>query len=203
MPERKDHWEDVHSRKREDEVSWFQEQPGTSLALLTEALESSASIIDIGAGASRLVDSLLERGFSDITVLDISAAALERAKARLGARAESVDWQVADITEWRPTRRRDAWHDRAVFHFLVDAEDRAAYRQALLAGTHPGSRIVMGTFAEDGPEKCSELPVQRYSAEQLAKELGAEFRLQQTLREAHETPAGKIQNFRFCVFERQ
>lgn len=202
MTERKHHWEDVHSRKREDEVSWFQAQPETSLALITEGTDALASVIDIGAGASRLVDALLAQGYRDVTVLDIASSALERAKERLGVQAGEVSWQVADVTRWLPARRYDVWHDRAVFHFLVESADRDAYRRALLHGTHPGSRVVIGTFAEDGPEKCSGLPVRRYSADELAAELGPDFVLEKTLRDAHSTPGGNIQNFRFCAFRR-
>lgn len=202
MTERKHHWEDVHSRKREDEVSWFQARPETSLALIAEGMDASASVIDIGAGASRLVDALLAQGYRDVTVLDIASTAFERVQERLGAQADEVTWEVADITQWQPERHYDVWHDRAVFHFLVDAADREAYRRAVLNGTHPGSRVIIGTFAEDGPEKCSGLPVRRYSAEELAAELGQEFVLEKTLREAHSTPGGNIQNFRFCTFRR-
>lgn len=202
MTERQHHWEDVHSRKQEDEVSWFQARPETSLALISEDVDTSASVIDIGAGASRLVDTLLAHGFRDVTVLDIASAAFERVKERLGARAGDVSWLVADITRWQPARHYDVWHDRAVFHFLVDAADRNAYRRAVLLGTHPGSRVVIATFAEDGPEKCSGLPVRRYSADELATELGPEFVLEKTFRETHSTPAGNTQNFRFCTFRR-
>lgn len=163
----------------------------------------SASVIDIGAGVSRLVDALLAQGYRDVTVLDVASAALERVKKRLGAQADKVTWQVADITRWQPARRYDVWHDRAVFHFLVDAADREAYKRAMLRGTHSASRIVIGgTFAEDGPEKCSRLPVRRYSADELAAELGPDFVLEKTFREAHSTPGGNIQNFRFCTFRR-
>lgn len=202
MTDRKAHWEDVHSRRQEDEVSWFQQHPGTSLALLATGMDRNTAVIDIGAGASRLVDALLFEGFQDVSVLDISAAGLARARARLGKQAGNVEWHVADITSWQPARTYGAWHDRAVFHFLVSVEDRNAYRHALLKGTHPGSRVVIGTFAEDGPGKCSGLPVQRYTADALAAELGAAFRLARTMHETHQTPGGGTQNFRFCVFER-
>lgn len=202
MDPRKAHWEGVYASKREDEVSWYQERPGSSLELIRRCrLAPGARVIDVGGGASRLVDGLLDQGLA-VTVLDLAGAALARTRARLGARAAQADWIEADITAWSPAAPFDLWHDRAVFHFLTDAADRAAYRERLLAGTRSGSFVVIGTFAQDGPERCSGLPVARYSAGQLAAELGKEFVLVDELNELHATPAGKNQSFQFCRFHR-
>ncbi|MFN4276187.1 MAG: methyltransferase [Ferrovibrio sp.] len=204
---RQQHWQEVYTTKGEDEVSWFQDRPQTSLDLIAQTgLTAKASLIDIGGGASRLVDALLDLGWRDVAVLDIAAAALAKARERLGPRGVGadwgVDWIVADVTSWRPQRRYDLWHDRAVFHFLTDAEDRAAYRAALRAAVPPGGHVVIGSFAPDGPERCSGLPVQRYSPESLQAELGPDFVLQQALQEGHHTPAGRLQHFQFSRFRR-
>ena len=166
MTERHDHWERIYTSKPETRVSWYQSAADLSLTLITAAVpDRAASIIDVGGGASTLVDGLLDRGRTDVTVLDIAEAGLERAKERLGARARRVAWIVADITTWTPPRRWHVWHDRAVFHFLVEPAQQDAYLVALEAATSPGSKVVMGTFALDGPERCSGLPVQRYNAD--------------------------------------
>lgn len=204
---REQHWQGVYTTKGEDEVSWFQDRPQTSLDLIAQTgLTAKASLIDIGGGASRLVDALLEAGWRDIAVLDIAAAALAKARERLGPRGAgadwSIDWIVADITSWQPQRRYDLWHDRAVFHFLTDPEDRAAYKSALRAAVAPGGHVVIGSFAPDGPERCSGLPVQRYSPASLQAELGPDFVLQQALQEEHRTPAGRLQHFQFSRFRR-
>lgn len=204
---REQHWQEVYTTKDEAEVSWFQDRPQTSLDLIARTgLTAKASLIDIGGGASRLVDALLEAGWRDIAVLDIAAAALAKARERVGPRGAgadwSVDWIVADITHWRPQRRYDLWHDRAVFHFLTDPADRAAYKAALRAAVAPGGHVVIGSFAPDGPERCSGLPVQRYSPDSLQAELGPDFVLQQALQEEHHTPAGRLQHFQFSRFRR-
>lgn len=204
MTSRHDHWQTVYSTKSDSAVSWFQERPETSLELVTTGnLPLDARIIDVGGGASRLVDALLDAGYSALTVLDIAPAALDAAGARLGARAEAVRWVTADITAWTPAAPFDVWHDRAVFHFLIDAADREAYRGALTAGVTPGGRVIIGTFAPDGPEKCSGLPVMRYSPEALAAELGNDFALVECRQEAHATPSGAVQHFQFSVFARR
>lgn len=202
---RQDHWAKVYATKGETEVSWFQPVPQVSLDLVAHAgTPRNAAIIDIGAGASRLVDALLAAGYGDLTVLDIAAAALEKAKARLKpVDAARVAWIAADITAWTPPRDYALWHDRAVFHFLTDPADRAAYRRALQAGTRPGSQIIIGTFAPDGPSICSGLPVQRYSAENLAAELGPDYALLEQGRDDHRTPGGNTQHFQFCRFARR
>lgn len=198
---RQDHWSRVYEEKAPSSVSWYQAEPEPSLRALDRfGARPSSSFIDIGGGASNLVDALLGRGWRDVTVLDIAAPALEAARARLGPEAEKVHWEVADITEWQPSRRYDVWHDRAVFHFLTAPEQREAYRRALLAGVSPGGLVIMATFALDGPERCSGLPARRYDPAGLAAELGAAFRLIEGWREEHVTPWGSRQSFNWCAF---
>src|SRR6202158_1558720 len=200
---RKAHWETVYTTKGENEVSWFQENPAPSLELIDLVGSASASaIVDIGGGASRLVDSLVARGFNRVTVLDISEAALEATRARLDQRASQVQWIVADVTKWCPMQTFDVWHDRAAFHFLTESADKAAYVSRLKAAVKPGGCVIIGTFAPDGPERCSGLPVNRYDAASLAAELGKGFRLIDARRHEHATPWGAIQPFQFCVFQR-
>ena len=197
------HWEQVHATGAEDGVSWFQETPGPSLALLGSAgLTAGTSLIDVGAGASRLVDALLESGLRDVTVLDLSAHALERARARLGDRANAVSWIACDVTAFVPTRTYDLWHDRAAFHFLTDADARNAYKQALSHAVRPGGQAIIATFADDGPERCSGLPVVRYSPESLAAEFADGWSPAEVLRDEHRTPSGRIQPFTFVRFVR-
>jgi SAM-dependent methyltransferase len=200
---RKSHWETVYTTKGENEVSWFQENPAPSLELIDLARPTlESAIVDIGGGASRLVDSLVARGFGRVTVLDISEAALEAAKARLGGRASQVQWIVADVTKWYPTQTFDVWHDRAAFHFLIDPADRSAYVKCMKQVIRPGGHVIVGTFAIDGPEKCSGLPVDRYDAASLAKELGEGLELMESRRHDHSTPWNSAQRFQFCVFRR-
>lgn len=200
---RQAHWEGVYTKKGENEVSWFQENPAPSLELVAQIGATSASaIIDIGGGASRLVDILVERGFEDVTVLDLSEAALEAAKARLGDRAAQVQWIVADVTKSYPAQTIDVWHDRAAYHFLIDPADRSAYVTRMKQAVKPGGHIVIGTFAIDGPEKCSGLPVNRYDAASLAKEFGEGFELLDSRRHDHSTPWNSAQRFQFCIFRR-
>jgi SAM-dependent methyltransferase len=200
---RQAHWENVYASKAENEVSWFQESPAPSLALIAEiGAAPSAAIVDIGGGASRLVDQLIDRGFHDVTVLDLSAAALEAAKARLGERAGRAQWLVADVTTWEPSRTYDIWHDRAALHFLTEASDRAAYIARLKQGLKIGGHAIIATFALDGPEKCSGLPVMRYDATRLGQTLGPEFKLLQSHGNDHATPWGSHQQFQFSLFRR-
>lgn len=203
MIDRTAHWQAVYTSKAENEVSWFQQNPATSLRLIADAKPSAdSSIIDIGGGASRLVDALRAQGFRSLAVLDISAAALAAAKARLGAASAAVDWIVADVTRWQPARSYDIWHDRAAFHFLTEAVDRNAYLDRLKSAVAPGGQVIIGTFALDGPEKCSGLQVQRYDAKRLAEVLGPMFELADHVAEAHRTPWGAIQHFQFSRFKR-
>ena len=200
---RQAHWENVYTTKSENEVSWFQENPAPSLALIAEIGPApSSAIIDIGGGASRLVDHLIDQGFIDVTVLDLSAAALNAAKARLGERASRAHWLAADVTVWEPSRTYDIWHDRAALHFLTEQSDRTAYVARLKPGLRIGGHAIIATFALDGPEKCSGLPVMRYDAARLAETLGSGFKLLQSQRNEHATPWGSQQRFQFSVFER-
>jgi 2-polyprenyl-3-methyl-5-hydroxy-6-metoxy-1,4-benzoquinol methylase len=200
---RKAHWETVYATKGENEVSWFQENPAPSLELIDLVGSTSESaIVDIGGGASRLVDSLVARGFNRVTVLDISEAGLEATKARLGKRASRVQWIVADVTKWCSTQTFDVWHDRAAFHFLTESADKAAYVSRLKAAVKPGGCVIIGTFAPDGPERCSGLPVNRYDAASLAATLGKGYQLIDTRRHEHATPSGVTQKFQFSTFRR-
>lgn len=199
--DRKGHWTSLYQRKAPADVSWYQAEPKPSLhALDLFGGGPSSAFIDVGGGASNLLDALLNRGWGDLTVLDIAAPALAAAKERLGADADKVHWEVADITDWRPSRRYDIWHDRAVFHFLTTREQRDAYRRALRAGVVPGGLVVMATFALDGPDKCSGLPVRRYDAESLSKEMGHAFALLDAWPDEHVTPWGAKQSFNWCAF---
>ena len=200
---RRAHWEGVYTKKGENEVSWFQENPAPSLELIAQVGATPASaIIDIGGGASRLVDNLVERGFEDVTVLDLSEAALEAAKARLGDDAARVHWIVADATAWEPLKAYDIWHDRAAFHFLTEDHDRAAYVARLERALKVGGYAIIATFALDGPERCSGLPVVRYDPASLGQTLGRAFQLMATRRHVHATPWGSDQSFQFSVFRR-
>jgi hypothetical protein len=200
---RREHWDDVYGKKREDEVSWFESEPKTSLALVDRCAPArDAKIIDIGGGASRFVDALLDRGFSNVTVLDVSQAALDRARTRLGTRADRATWIASDVTTFTPAVEYAIWHDRAVFHFLTDAADRTAYVRALERGVAKGGHAIIGTFALDGPEKCSGLSIVRYDAAAIAKTVGASFALVDAERHEHVTPAGKTQPFTFARFVR-
>ncbi len=197
------HWERIFASKADSEVSWFQADPAPSLeALARIGAGPSAAIIDVGGGASRLVDRLVEQGYADVTVLDLSAAALEAAKARLGEAAGKLSWIVADATAWAPARTFDIWHDRAAFHFVVDPDDQASYVERLRRALRPGGFTIIATFAPDGPERCSGLPVARHDSESLSAALGPDFVLVETQRDAHLTPSGAIQRFQFSAFRR-
>jgi 2-polyprenyl-3-methyl-5-hydroxy-6-metoxy-1,4-benzoquinol methylase len=199
----KEHWERVYGTKRETEVSWFQPKPEISLALVREyAPDKTASVIDIGGGASSLTAELSRAGFSDLTVLDISAEALGRAKANIGSEAANIEWIVADITQWTPARKWQIWHDRAVFHFLTEPASQDAYIRAFHAATSPGAIAIVSGFAPDGPEKCSGLPVVRYDANSLSRRVGRSFELLAEKREAHRTPGGSLQNFYYAVLQK-
>ncbi len=196
----KNHWEKVYSNRAEDEVSWFQEHAELSLKLIRDSgAACTASIIDVGGGASTLVDDLLGSGYRNLTVLDLSSAALAKAKARLGNQASSVCWLEANVTETElPKHSYDIWHDRAVFHFLNSVEERHAYVQAVLRSVKPGGLVIVATFAEDGPSRCSGLPVKRYSADELHAEFGEPFQLLGHEKESHLTPGGIEQKFVYC-----
>ena len=196
----KAHWERIYSTKPATALSWFQRQPRQSLELIANTgVAATASILDVGGGDSMLVDHLLQRGYSGVTVLDLSGAALRRARERLGERAGSVVWREANVlTVDLPPASVDLWHDRAVFHFLIRPEDRAAYVAQVRRAVKPSGHVIVATFADDGPAQCSGLPVERYSADTLCAVFGKQFRLMESVRETHRTPSGAEQRFLYC-----
>ena len=202
--DRQSHWQQVYLSKSEQQVSWSQPDPQPSLGLIEKfSGGTAASIVDIGGGASRLVDALVQGGFGEITVLDLSEAALQAAKERLGSAGASIRWVAADVTSWQPPHPFDIWHDRAAFHFLVEEKDRKAYIERLSSGVKAGGHAIIATFAPDGPEKCSGLPVQRYDAESLGKAIGSGFELVEHQAHRHVTPWGAPPSFQFSVLRRQ
>lgn len=202
--ETREHWERLYATKPLATLSWYQLHAERSLSLIrSTGVPLSASIIDVGGGASTLVDDLLEAGFSALTVLDLSAAALAAAQARLGVRASAVRWLEADVTRAvLPRHAYDVWHDRALFHFFTSAEERLAYLRTAVDALRPGGHLIIATFAEDGPMRCSGLPVARYGVGDLQAALGPAFTLLKQEREAHATPSGLIQSFIYCHFRR-
>jgi SAM-dependent methyltransferase len=198
------HWQNVYQTKRERDVSWFQESPAISLDLIrATGIGNDATIVDIGGGASRLVDALIAEGFKSVTVLDLSEKALATSRTRLGALGAHVSWVVADVTKWQPVQTYDLWHDRAAFHFLTEPDDQAAYAGSVRKAVGSGGHVIIGTFAPDGPERCSGLPVVRHDAASLGAMLGASFKLVESRRHDHQTPAGAIQRFQFSRFVRE
>jgi SAM-dependent methyltransferase len=199
----KAHWEAVYRDRLATDVSWYQREPRLSLRMIDDAgLNHDAAVIDVGGGASVLVDRLIDKGFTDLTVLDVSSRALAQARERLGARADRVAWLVTDVTRYRPERLFDLWHDRAAFHFLTAAEDRARYVAVLDEAVKADGRVVIAAFAPDGPRQCSGLPIVRYDGPALAAALGPGYRLEDEARETHLTPAGREQRFGFYRFRR-
>lgn len=200
----KEHWEKVYTTKAADAVSWFQEHADLSLDLIkATGAGKDAAIIDVGGGASRLVDDLVAENYTDLTVLDLSAAALNAARKRLGVQENKVRWIEADITEADlPGNRYDIWHDRAVFHFLTTPEQREAYVQTVSHSVKPGGHVIVAAFAEDGPLQCSGLPVMRYRPDELHDEFGEAFTLLKHQKEAHHTPSGMVQQFVYCYCRR-
>jgi len=198
----KDHWDNVYRTRRSTEVSWFQPVPATSLSLIERAAKDrTAAIIDVGAGASRLVATLLEQGYRRISILDVSAEALSISRAQLGDAGDSIEWILGDVTNAElPHQAFDIWHDRAVFHFLTAPEDRQRYVMQVQRTLRNGGHAVIATFADDGPLKCSGLNVARYSAEQLSQEFGSRFALVESRHEQHVTPSGVYQSFVYCLF---
>ena len=196
----KAHWETIYRSKAPDSVSWYRRHLEVSLGLIERAAGSrSAAIIDVGGGESTLVDDLIERGFDNITVLDISPTALDATKKRLGQDGERVRWLAADITRVPlPRHSFEVWHDRAVFHFLTDAEERASYVRNVLDSMRPGGHVIVSTFGPEGPTRCSGLDVIRYDSETLHTEFGASFRLIESSKEIHHTPWGAAQQFLYC-----
>ncbi|MCG2418661.1 class I SAM-dependent methyltransferase [Aequorivita sp. F47161] len=200
--DQKTHWETVYETKTPEQVSWTQEIPKTSLDFVHSfKLDKTAKIIDIGGGDSKLVDSLLDEGFENITVLDISAKALEKAQKRLGDKAKKVTWIVCDITTFKPATEYDLWHDRATFHFLTTPKQIEKYKEIVTNAVK--GFLVIGTFSENGPLKCSGLEITQYSQEKLTAEFIDTFEKISCLTEDHKTPFDTFQNFLFCSFKRK
>jgi SAM-dependent methyltransferase len=200
----KEHWENVFSTKSPNEVSWFQEYPTTSMAFLELfSLPLDANIIDIGGGDSHLVDALLEKGYKNIWVLDISAAALDRAKLRLGNKAHFVNWIVTDITKFKPSVKFDFWHDRAAFYFLTNEDSISKYVAIAENSINKSGYLVLGTFSENGPEKCSGLQIQQYTETSMSTRFEIGFERIKCITENHTTPFNTVQNFLFCSFKKR
>ncbi len=200
---RKEHWDRVYTTKPFNGVSWYQARPDVSLEFVRELdIAKTEAIIDVGGGDSFFVDHLLALGYTHITVLDISAAAIERAKLRLGELAGMINWVVSDITEYQPDRKFDFWHDRAAFHFLTTEEQVNKYLATANRALSPSGKMVIGTFSESGPEKCSGLPVKKYSESSLDHLLGKWFQKIKCIHTDHLTPFNTIQNFLFCSFKK-
>jgi 2-polyprenyl-3-methyl-5-hydroxy-6-metoxy-1,4-benzoquinol methylase len=203
MFNKRNHWEKIYSEKKPTEVSWYQQNPEKSLNLIASiAVSKDDRIIDVGGGASVLVDGLLEKGFKNISVLDISENALSYAKQRLGALGGNVNWVVSDATEFSPQDKYDIWHDRAVFHFLTEKADREKYVSCLMKAVKKGGFLILATFAKDGPNRCSDLDVRQYNAGLVLEEFGAEFVLIREMEEFHKTPWGKDQRFNYFLLKR-
>jgi len=200
--DRQAHWQTVYRTKGDTDLSWFQVQPTVSLSLIQTLEPMPRRLIDVGGGHSALAGELLTLGVGEITVLDISAAAIDRGKERLGPLADRVRWIVADILHAPDLGTFDLWHDRAVFHFLTDEEDRRRYVAAAAAAVPPGGHAILATFALTGPEQCSGLPVCRYDAAQLASEFSSSFQMLRSTTEAHMTPWGTAQDFTYIVLAR-
>lgn len=199
--ERKKHWETIYETKNPDEVSWTQDIPKTSLDFINSfQLPKSVKIIDIGGGDSKLVDYLLDQGYENLTVLDISEKALEKAKIRLGDKAKKINWIVSDITLFEPDTTFDIWHDRATFHFLTSPEQVSKYME--IAKKSVKEYLIIGTFSENGPKKCSGLDIKQYSEETLTAVLQDNFDKIRCVTEDHKTPFGTTQNFLFCSFKK-
>ncbi len=200
---KKSHWEEVHGNKKLDEVSWWQPEPTRSLRLIeASGVTHGDPIIDVGAGASTLVDHLLAAGYRDLTVMDLSGSALGMVRERMEERARHIKFVEADLTTWSPQEDYALWHDRAAFHFLTDPNDREAYLATLTGALRPGGQAIIATFGPDGPERCSGLDVERYSAASLWAELGDTWELLESVDDLHRTPGGAEQAFVYCRFRR-
>jgi len=201
--DRKEHWERVYGAKQPTQVSWYTPRLERSLAMIGSAAANSAAIIDVGGGASTLVDDLLDLGYTAVSVLDVSSSALAVSKDRLGARAAIVEWIAGDVTSVQlPRAKYDVWHDRAVFHFLTQPADRKAYADLAVGSLRVGGHAIIASFSLEGPKRCSGLDVARYAADTLSRELGPSFILEQEMHEAHHTPSGGVQSFMYCLFQR-
>lgn len=200
---RKAHWENVYRTKDTTKVNWYQDVPETSLRLIENLnLSSSAKIIEVGCGNSNLTEILSEKGYSEITLVDISEVALEKAKERLGEKAKQITWLAADVANFKPPAKYDVWHDRAVFHFLNDKTDIQNYVITAYNYILPGGHLIISTFSNNGPDECSGLHVQQYSEEELNEAFSTRFKKVECFTENHKTPSGGSQNFLFCVFQR-
>lgn len=200
----KQHWQQVYSTKSTDRVGWYAPHLTTSLKWITDlGLDLDDPIIDVGGGASTLVDDLLDKGYRDLSVLDLSDRAISVVRERLGTRASQISWLLGDVTETElPASHFELWHDRAVLHFLIEPEQRLKYRDKLLHAIKPGGHVITGVFALEAPPQCSGLPVQRYSLEKLSAIFGAEFDLERHHKEIHKTPSGVEQQYLYCQFRR-
>lgn len=204
MSENQQHWDKVYSEKQPTEVSWYEPMPEISLSLIGDCnLEKDAAIIDIGGGDSFLAEFLVSKGHTDVTVVDISPNAIERAKERMCEKADEVNWIVADAATFKPTKKYDLWHDRATFHFLIDENDQKNYLKTLFDAVKPGGYVIMSTFSDTGPPTCSGLPVQRYSVGEMQKIFEKEFSVLSGRTVDHTTPSGGIQNFTVCSFQKK
>ncbi|MCW9012848.1 MAG: class I SAM-dependent methyltransferase [Gammaproteobacteria bacterium] len=200
---REKHWNKVYTDKLPLEVSWFQNEPSMSLQLINASgVNKNSAIIDVGGGASRLVDHLLEAGYDNLAVLDISASAIEHAQSRLGHQQEQVEWFVSDVTGFESPRKFELWHDRAVFHFLTEAADRAKYLTSLNHGLRTNGHLIIATFAIGGPEKCSGLDIVQYDESRMSNELGPDYELQDVHHEIHITPDNKEQKFIYFHYKK-
>jgi SAM-dependent methyltransferase len=201
--DRKKHWENIYQTKELKDVSWFQPTPETSLDFFKQFnVPATAKVIDIGGGDSFLVDHLLDLGYKDISVLDISAAAIDRAKQRLGEKAKNVKWIIADAATFKPTEKYDFWHDRAAFHFLTDEQEISNYLQTAQESINPTGILVIGTFSEQGPKKCSGIEIKQYSEASMTDRLKRFFEKIKCITVDHKTPFDTIQNFVFCSFRK-
>lgn len=200
---REKHWENVYQTKELKDVSWFQQIPVTSLDLIKKLeVSTTAKVIDIGGGDSHLVDHLLDLGYRHLTVLDISASAIDRAKQRLGERAKDVQWIVADAASFKPTEKYDLWHDRAAFHFLTDDTEISNYIETAHQSLNPSGILLIGTFSEQGPKKCSGIEIKQYSEKTMTERIEPKFEKINCITVDHQTPFDTIQNFVFCSFRR-
>jgi len=199
-----DHWQNIYKTKADGEVSWTQSYPRTAVEYLESLnLGKSANIIDIGGGASNFADALIDLGYQNITVLDISEAALERSRERLGSNADIVNWVVSDINEFETGISYDFWYDRAVFHFLIAENHINNYVEMVSSSINKGGHFLLGTFSEDGPKKCSGLEVTQYSENKMKATFESDFEVNRCFKEEHTTPFNTVQNFQFCGFERR
>lgn len=203
MHTKEQHWQEVYANKESNQVSWYKDLPKISLDFITGNAPKNAKVIDVGGGDSNLVDFLLDQGLIDITVLDISATALEKAQKRLGERAALVKWIVTDILDFRPEGHYDLWHDRAAFHFLTDSNDIARYETIMASALKDTGVAFLGTFSEQGPEKCSGIPISRYSEQGLSSVFQVHFEKLDCFTNEHHTPMGTVQDFRFCSFRKR